>query len=233
VQRLGIARALIKDAPILILDEATAALDSMTERDIQATVESRCAGKTIIRIADRLSTIRHADKVIVMGQGKVLEEGSYAELLDRDGHFARMVRQQDIGSHSRASTMMSSSSLLLAVSKVDDALDADSGEVPAGTIEFPMERTPFLSSALGTVAPVADRGPTTLLQIFPRIARLARSKRRYLIARAFFSILAGVSAPINAVVFGNMVGMMSPCHGWRQLLTSSQYYGCAFLGLAL
>jgi ATP-binding cassette, subfamily B (MDR/TAP), member 1 len=233
VQRLGIARALIKDAPILILDEATASLDSMTERDIQATIERNCAGKTIICIAHRLSTIKNADKVIVLDHGRIIEEGAYAELLDRDGPFARMVQQQDMGGHSRASTLMSSSSLPLIASKVDDALTQL--ELPATDllIEHPLETTPLLGSTVPTAAAKTEPEASVIVQLFPRVLALALSQRKYLILGAISAILAGTSAIINAVAFGNMVGAMSPCNGWNQVLSSGRLFGVAFLTLAV
>jgi subfamily B ATP-binding cassette protein MsbA len=84
-QRLAIARALLRDPDILILDEATSALDSVTERLIQESLENLAKGRTVIAIAHRLSTIMRADKVVVLEQGKIVEQGSYQVLLDRRG----------------------------------------------------------------------------------------------------------------------------------------------------
>lgn len=93
-QRLAIARALLKDAPILILDEATSALDSESERAIQDALKEVMKGRTTLVIAHRLSTIENADQVIVLGAGKVIEQGTHAELLARDGAYARLYHTQ-------------------------------------------------------------------------------------------------------------------------------------------
>ncbi|XKH61273.1 lipid A export permease/ATP-binding protein MsbA [Halomonas sediminis] len=93
-QRLAIARAIFKDAPILILDEATSALDTESERYIQKALEQVCRGRTTLVIAHRLSTIERADRIVVMEQGKIVEQGSHHELLARQGAYAALHQLQ-------------------------------------------------------------------------------------------------------------------------------------------
>ncbi|KAH7008987.1 P-loop containing nucleoside triphosphate hydrolase protein [Ilyonectria destructans] len=99
-QRIALARALIRDPEILVLDEATASLDSASEKRIQLAVERAAAEqRTIISIAHRLSTIRNADNIVVMQAGRVVEQGTYAELMAKeDGEFHRMAKLQSVGS---------------------------------------------------------------------------------------------------------------------------------------
>ena len=93
-QRIAIARALLKDAPILLLDEATSALDSESERHVQEALATLMKGRTTIVIAHRLSTIEHAHRIAVLQHGKVVEIGNHADLLARDGLYARLYRIQ-------------------------------------------------------------------------------------------------------------------------------------------
>ena len=93
-QRLAIARAILKDAPVLILDEATSALDTESERYIQSALETLMQDRTTLVIAHRLSTIERADKIVVMSQGRIVEVGNHAALLAKDGHYAALHRMQ-------------------------------------------------------------------------------------------------------------------------------------------
>jgi len=87
----------LKDAPILILDEATSALDSEVEAAIQASLFKLMEGKTVIAIAHRLSTIAALDRLIVLDKGKIIEQGSHAELLDQNGLYAQLWARQSGG----------------------------------------------------------------------------------------------------------------------------------------
>ena len=96
-QRIALARAILKDAPILVLDEATSALDSEVEAAIQTAFERVMEGKTVLAIAHRLSTLSKMDKIIVMDQGRIVESGSHQSLLEKDGLYSRYWTRQSGG----------------------------------------------------------------------------------------------------------------------------------------
>jgi len=89
-QRLAIARAILKNAPILILDEATSALDTESEAYVQAALSNLMEGRTVFVIAHRLSTVRRADRILVLEQGRVTETGTHEQLLQRSGTYRRL-----------------------------------------------------------------------------------------------------------------------------------------------
>ena len=93
-QRIAIARVILKDAPILILDEATSSLDSITEKAIQDTLDSAMNGKTVIVVAHRLSTIAHLDRILVFDRGRIIEDGTHSNLLAKGGAYYRLWQMQ-------------------------------------------------------------------------------------------------------------------------------------------
>jgi len=99
-QRLAIARALLKDAPILILDEATSALDTESERLVQQAIERLMVNRTSLVIAHRLSTIRRADRIVVVVRGQIIEQGTHEELLALGGEYRKLYDLQFQGDES-------------------------------------------------------------------------------------------------------------------------------------
>ena len=96
-QRIAIARAILKNAPILIFDEATSALDSQSERHIQKSLSNLMKGKTVLAIAHRLSTLREMDRILVFDKGRIIESGSHEELLAKKGLYFKLYNMQADG----------------------------------------------------------------------------------------------------------------------------------------
>ena len=103
-QRIAIARVILKDAPVLILDEATSSLDSITEKTIQDSLNEVMKGKTVIVVAHRLSTIAHLDRILVFHEGRIIEDGRPAELVARRGAYYRLWSRQADGFLGEGST---------------------------------------------------------------------------------------------------------------------------------
>ena len=104
-QRLALARALLKDAPVLLLDEATSALDSESERLVQAALDGAMRNRTTLVIAHRLATVVKADRILVMDHGRIVEQGSHADLLAHNGLYARLARLQFDGHRANDDTV--------------------------------------------------------------------------------------------------------------------------------
>jgi hypothetical protein len=199
-QRIALARALIRDPRILILDEATAALDSASEQRIQAAIDRASEGRTVISIAHRLSTIRNASKIIVMKKGDIIEQGTHDELMSLDGSYADMIRLQSVKTEDVPSSSRTSLDTNSIVNVAHD------------------EKQPFTSEADDAVpakAPVPSDAPMIEPQegivpgsVLRTMAPLIRPYLLLLVLAFFAALIVGGQYSGSGMLFGNM----SPCN---------------------
>ncbi|KAJ6091883.1 hypothetical protein N7467_003852 [Penicillium canescens] len=231
-QRISLARALVKDPRILILDEATASLDSATEMRIQRAIESVAVGRTVIIIAHRLSTIKNANNIIVMRQGKLVEQGSHSDLLTRNGAYAELVRLQNLNVHgAREGSSIRSASPVEQINEKAEKTDISVVD------DFPED------DGKTAVAPVKDSKPkekagavATTRSFSATVESLGSMFRPYM----FVVVLAMTGAVIiggtycgSAVIFGNVVGKLSGCEEPQNIRDAGEFYGLMFFVLAI
>ncbi|KAJ4359509.1 uncharacterized protein N0V89_000064 [Didymosphaeria variabile] len=199
-QRIALARALVRNPKILLLDEATAALDSASEKRIQASIEKASEGRTVIAIAHRLSTIRAASKIVVMRKGEILEQGTHDELIERNGSYADMVKLQSV--KPADDTGSSRSSLM---------------EEDPDAIEQPKEAT-ITEKKESEKAPGAEKAKEpedaaiVSHTLFKTMGPLLRPYTLLLILAFFAATIVGGTYTSSGAVFGNTLGAFSPCH---------------------
>ncbi|RYP02155.1 hypothetical protein DL764_005950 [Monosporascus ibericus] len=224
-QRVALARALVKDPKILILDEATSSLDSASERRIQTAIETVSEGRTVISIAHRLATVKNADNIIVMRNGRVIEQGSHLGLIAKDGDYAALVRLQSIGSEtSSVSTAKGIEHSEPSPEKVSRALSDE--KVSEGSVHGEQDKGPEKK---------ANTSDTTR-PAWATIMSLCTMVRPYLLWLfiAFFaSLIVGGTYPAAAVVFGNTIGALSPCNSEGAIRAAGSFFGVLWFGLGI
>lgn len=232
-QRVAFARAVIRDPSILILDEATAALDSASEARIQDAMDKFSANRTTIVIAHRLSTIKNADNILVLERGgKVVERGTYASLMEGDGVFASLVRLQSLKSDE------------------DDMEPRDSSETTFFNMDIDQKRTKVVTetvtdaekssegedSGAGTETRTPENISTSsrgFCSTFGSILSLARPQLLFIVFGIIAATLVGGSHSGEAVIFGNVVGRLNSCRLPSEIRESASLFGGLYFGLAL
>lgn len=233
-QRISLARALVKDPRILILDEATASLDSASELRIQQALKKVTKGRTVITVAHRLSTIKNADNIIVMRQGKVVEQGTHQNLVEANGAYAELVRLQDLNvnggredyeqievSSSRSDSLVEETyekSGALETSVVSDVSDTDKEAV----------RTKNEGVAEEGVA-----GQRSFASTVRSMGSLFRPYLFVLIIAISGAVIIGGTYCGSAVIFGNVVGKLSYCEEPSSIRHAGQLFGFLFFMLGI
>ncbi|PHH60921.1 hypothetical protein CDD81_1032 [Ophiocordyceps australis] len=214
-QRIALARALIRDPKILILDEATSALDSASERRIQEAVEAAAKGRTVVSIAHRLSTVRNAHRIIVMEAGRIVEQGTYTELLaKRDGVFWRLANLQRLGSEKQGPEDASRA-----------GCDQDDG---LATASHESKSDDAVTDKMAQQATREDKG--SQVAPFKGLSWLLRPWRKWLVAAMIGAVVVGCTFSGSGLIFGFTVSALNPCKSTAQRVLS---LGRLFSGLML
>lgn len=228
-QRIAIARAMVKDPKILILDEATASLDSKSEREILTAIERCSEGRTVIAVAHRLSTIQDADKIIVMSEGQVVEEGTHTELLNKKGTYAGFVDLQNLSDPSAKGAADDDTVRSLEKKSLETITDT-SKHVLTSTSEKVLDEASDEPSSDDTPSPLAKQSVWGSAKfLFPFVRQHALIA---LLALAGATIVGGAFSA-DAVIFGNTVGSLTPCETPDYIRSSGNFFALMFFVLAL
>ena len=202
-QRVALARALVRDPKILILDEATAALDSASELRIQAAIDRASEGRTVISIAHRLSTIRNAAKIIVMKKGDIIEQGTHDELLALDGSYADMIRLQTV---KVADDGALSSRTSLDDDEIDVVKNEHSTSAVADTDALPAKAADKPEPSKGANGEIVARS------ILKTMGPMVRPYLLLIFLAFLGALVVGGQYSASGLLFGNVMGVMSPCN---------------------
>ena len=209
-----------------MLDEATSSLDSASEQRIQKGIEQATAGRTVISIAHRLATVKTADNIVVMRNGRIVEQGSHAELIAKDADYAALVRLQNMDPESSSVTVSKTSG--------DIGSDPEKSAEPIITDGSPSsdaERdTAAASEASASPAATPKR---TIWWTMKSFNRFTRPHTLWLLIAFIAALVVGGVYSGAAVIFGNTIGDLSPCKGESSIRSSGSFYGLMFFVLAI
>lgn len=234
-QRVALARALVKDPKVLILDEATAALDSTSEHRIQRAISKIAANRTVVTIAHRLATVIAADNIIVMHKGRFVEEGNHAVLMAKNGAYAELVKMQGLGGASakgQGAESQSSNEKISSASLTEEYSEKSSLSVGD------LEKSEFPNSQVESSASAEeqDEPPTASRSIWSVLRGYTPALRPHLLTITLALIgatIVGGSFSGEAVIFGNTVGSLNPCNSEESIRSRGSFFGLMFFVLAI
>jgi len=229
-QRIALARALIKEPRVLILDEATASLDSRSEQRIQRAIANISSGRTMITVAHRLSTITNADNIVVMQKGRFLEQGTHAELMARDGAYAGLVKLQTIGTTEEPTTAAANVDLVASSDLLNEKAEATSED------QIVDEKAQMTSKETEPESTEEDEPPSPKKSLWDLCRGYAPALKPHLLV-IFIALLGSVAVggafSGEAVIFGNTVGSLNPCKTPAFIRSHGNFFGLMFFVLAI
>ncbi|KAL5111333.1 ATP-dependent translocase ABCB1 [Taenia crassiceps] len=248
-QRIAIARALIRNPKILLLDEATSALDTRSERIVQNALDRACSGRTVVVVAHRLTTVRNADKIVVMDKGRVQEVGTHDQLVALKGIYANMLsssprkRDEDTGEEGTATDSeeeeAEEAAAAAAAAAEDEMIDRprrlSRDELRKPSVWTLSQRWSDAETILEALTEMSGTEKTSKMKgQLMRTIKLNRPELPYLFVGLFLSLVSGLSQPAFSILYSEMFGIFSQNSTLDEKLAQTAFYSgmMAVLGLA-
>ena len=237
-QRIAIARAVVSDPKILLLDEATSALDTKSEGVVQAALDAAAQGRTTIVIAHRLSTIKTADNIVVVSGGRIVEQGTHDDLLERQGAYYKLVNAQQIGDQDQRSTEDEEKAALIEEELTRTATSRSAkGSAPPEDEKLALGRTNTSKSISSQVLERkgSDKGPHYSILFLVKFIASFNRKEWYLMALGlFFSVISGGAQPTQGVFFAKaIVALSMPLQYAGEIRSEINFWSLMYLMLGL
>jgi ATP-binding cassette, subfamily B (MDR/TAP), member 1 len=236
-QRIALARALVRDPKILILDEATASLDSTSEKRIQAAIDGIAKNRTVISIAHRLSTIKNADNIIVMRAGEIIEQGTHLDLIAQDGAYFGMVKLQNLNaldddSSSKRSVPRDNSLDTLVLEKPEARhLIPEKAEVAASDDSGSQDKDQSAETAETDHMGLDSK--RSAWSVIKRMLKMMRPDMMWLLLATFAAVVVGGTYSGSGLIFGHAISNSSPCNTVDHILSLGRLLSGMFFLLAV